>query len=70
MAPRRAEFLLHIRFDQNLPKFVLKKVAMSDSEYKAPKENAHRMSVEISQYLANLYMTQNFTLFSVDNENN
>ena len=70
MAPRRAEFLLHIQFDQNLPKFVLKKVAMSDSQYKAPGENAYRMSVEIPQYLANLYMTQNSTLFSVDNENN
>ena len=69
MAPRRAEFLLHIRFDQNLPKFVLTKVAMPVSQYKAPKENAHRMSVEISQYLANLYMTQNSSLFSVDNEN-
>ena len=47
MARRRAEFLSHIRFDQNIPTYIPTKVAMTDRQYKAPKENADRMSFHI-----------------------
>ena len=67
MARRREELYSHIPFDQNVPKYVLTKVRMTDVQYKASVDKADRMSFQIQQHLANPYMAQNLTLSTINN---